>query len=150
MKFKINWGTGIVIAMISFMVFILSFVYKSVTVKKYQHELVSKDYYGDELHYQEEIDKLNKSGTLSSKIKLKNVEDGILILFPSEIEFQKVTGTITFKRMSNESLDFTKDIKLISHEMLIPDKQLVAGKWSIIIDWELGSDQYLFKESWFY
>ena len=47
---KLNWGTGIVIAMISFMIFILTFVYRSVVMDEYQHELVSEDYYGDELH----------------------------------------------------------------------------------------------------
>ena len=52
-KIKISWSAGIVIAMVSFMVFILSFVYKSIAMDEYQHELVSEDYYKDELHYQE-------------------------------------------------------------------------------------------------
>ncbi|NOQ92040.1 MAG: cytochrome C oxidase Cbb3, partial [Flavobacteriaceae bacterium] len=47
MKIKINWGTGIVIAMLMFMTFILTFVYKSLT-QEYTHELVSEDYYKDE------------------------------------------------------------------------------------------------------
>ncbi len=61
---KLNWGTAVVIAMISFMVFILTFVYRSAVMDEYQHELVSEDYYGDELHYQEEIDKLNNASAL--------------------------------------------------------------------------------------
>ena len=30
-------------------------------IEDYNHHLVSKDYYKDELHYQEEIDKLNNA-----------------------------------------------------------------------------------------
>ncbi len=44
MKIKINWGTGIVIAMVLFIIFILSFVYKTIAVDKYEHHLVSEDY----------------------------------------------------------------------------------------------------------
>lgn len=55
MKIKFNWGTGIVIAMVLFMTFILTFVYKSLT-PQYTHDLVSEDYYKDELLYQKEID----------------------------------------------------------------------------------------------
>ena len=61
MKIKINWGTGIVIAIVLFIAFILSFVYKTIFMEEYEHHLVSEDYYKDELHYQEEIDKLNNA-----------------------------------------------------------------------------------------
>ena len=55
MKIKINWGTGIAIAIALFIVFILSFVYKTIFIEKYEHHLVSEDYYKDELHYHELI-----------------------------------------------------------------------------------------------
>ena len=81
-----NWPTGIVLAIISFMIFILSFVYKSIAVDQYQHELVSEDYYRDELHYQEEINKLNNSKTLEKDIQLSNSENVIIVKLTDEID----------------------------------------------------------------
>lgn len=150
MKLKLSWSTGIVIAMISFMIFILSFVYKAVALDEYQHELVSEDYYKDELHYQEEIDKMNNSIALSKEVTLRNSKTGIHITFPDEIKQAKIKGMITFQRLSNEKLDFSEEIVLSEHEQIIPAEKLVSGKWIIKIDWEDGKRKYLFKESWFY
>ncbi len=149
MKIKINWGTGIVIAMVLFMIFILSFVYKSLT-PEYTHELVSEDYYKDELLYQEEIDKLNNAVKLDTKITLNNSDKGINIKFPENLEYQKVEGTISFQRYSNSNLDFVKSITLNSNQYLIPDSILVSGKWIVKIDWNYEGKEYLFKEGWFY
>jgi len=150
MKLKFSWGTGIFIAMLSFMIFILSFVYKAVAVDEYQHELVSEDYYKDELHYQEEIDKMNNAGKLNQDISIRNSNQGIHISFPKDIDESSIKGEIFFQRLSNEKLDFTEPIALSGHEQLIPEDKLVSGKWIIKIDWKTGNDEYLFKDSWFY
>lgn len=150
MKIKLTWPAGIIIAIISFMVFILSFVYKSIAIDKYQHELVSEDYYGDELHYQEEINKLNNAKTLLKDIELMNSSEGILIKFPENIEDDQVSGTISFQRLSNKKLDFMEEIHLTGHEQLISESKMVPGKWIVRIEWQHGDQQYLFKESWFY
>jgi len=150
MKIKFNWGTGIVIAMALFIVFILSFVYKTIAIDKYEHHLVSEDYYKDELYYQEEIDKLNNASKLSENITLSNSSQGITIQFPENLDFNKIKGTIYFLRRSNYKLDFDKEIKLNDHFTIIPDSLLVSGKWIIKIDWQYNDEKYLLKESWFY
>jgi len=150
MKIKFTWGTGITIAMIAFMIFILSFVYKSIALDEYQHELVSEDYYKDELHYQEEIDKLNNAEKLDQNISIKNSSQGIHISFPKDIEESSITGEISFKRFSNQKLDFTETIKLSGHEQIIPANKLVSGKWIVKVDWKTDEKEYLFKDSWFY
>jgi len=109
---KINWGTGIVISIVLFMIFILYFVYQSLT-PEYTHELVSEDYYKDELHYQKEIDKLNNAVKLKSKISLMNSDKGITIQFPDSINYQDVKGIISFQRYSSSVLDFRKNIEYL-------------------------------------
>lgn len=150
MKIRLNWPTGIVLAIISFMIFILSFVYKSVAVEQYQHELVSEDYYRDELHYQEEINKLNNSRTLNKDIELSNSEKGIIVKFPEEIAQDEISGLIRFQRLSNIKLDFSEEILLNGHEQVIPAERLVSGKWIIRVEWNHGEEEYLYKTSWFY
>ena len=150
MKIKINWGTGIVIAIALFITFILSFVYKTLFMEEYEHHLVSEDYYKDELHYQEEIDKLNNAKYLTENVILSNTEQGIIIQFPKDKDFNKIEGKVNFLRRSNDKLDFEKKIDLSSHSMLIEDSILVTGKWEIRVDWQYNDEEYLLKESWFY
>lgn len=150
MKIRISWSTGIVIAMVSFMVFILSFVYKSIAMDEYQHELVSEDYYKDELHYQEEIDKLNNAKKLDQDIILTNSKTGVLIQFPEQMKDKKISGTIYFQRLSNKNLDFSETIELNDQQQLIAAEKMVSGKWIVKIDWQYDKELYLFKDTWFY
>jgi len=149
MKIKFNWGTGIFIAIVSFMIFILTFVYKSFS-DEYKHQLVSEDYYKDELHYQKEIDKLNNAVALTENIVLSNSNKGIIIQFPKDKDFTKIKGKVYFQRFSDQKLDFEKDIDLKSSALLISDSQLISGKWIVKIDWQYDGQEYLLKESWFY
>ena len=150
MKIKINWGTAMVIAMVLFMVFILQFVYKAMAVDKYEHELVSEDYYKDELYYQQEIDKMNNASKLENNISVQATNEGFLIEFPGDMDLAKITGTAYFQRPSNKDLDFQQDILLSDSKILINHTNLVEGKWKIKIDWKYNDEEYLLKEAIFY
>lgn len=146
MKFTISWPTGIIIAIASFVIFILSFVYKVTFLPQYDHHLVSENYYMDEINYQQEIDKQNKGLDLKENVTLQKVDAGLLISFPAEFDFSKITGTIDFKRLSNEKIDFSLPIKLVSNELLIEDDILVEGRWDVNIEWTVNENTYLLKE----
>ncbi|MFA5297911.1 MAG: FixH family protein [Lutibacter sp.] len=150
MKFKISWPTGIVIAMSAFIIFILSFVYKATFMAQYDHQLVSEDYYKDELNYQLEIDKLNKAAELREDITLTKVAEGLLINFPIEFDAKKITGTISFQRPSNNKIDFQFPINLTTSSYLIAKKDLVEGIWNVKIEWTANNNVYLFKDKLMY
>jgi len=146
MKFKISWPTGIIIAIASFVIFILSFVYKVTFLPEYDHHLVSENYYKDELNYQQEIDKQNEGAALKENISIQNTSEGIVITFPSEFEPKAITGTISFQRLSNNKIDFTLPIELNTNTLLIKDANLVKGRWDVKIDWFVNNTAYLYKE----
>lgn len=150
MKIKINWGWAIVIAMGAFMIFILQFLFRSITDESLEHHLVSEDYYKDELYYQEEIDKLNNASKLKENLTVKRTEGGMLITFPKSIDIKNVTGTVSLLKNSDKRLDFKKEIKLIGNTMLINDEKLIGGKWNIKIIWNLNDVDYMYKEAIFY
>jgi nitrogen fixation protein FixH len=150
MKFKISWPTGIIIAMSAFIIFILSFVYKATFMAEYDHHLVSEDYYKEELNYQQEINKLNKAATLKKDVALTKVAEGLLIKFPAEFDPEKITGTISFQRPSNDKIDFELPIKLINADYLIAKENLVEGRWNVKIEWVVNGTTYLFKEKLMY
>jgi len=150
MKIKINWGTAMVIVMVLFMVFILQFVYRSMAMDKYEHHLVSEDYYKDELYYQQEIDKVYNASKLVENVKLERAVEGMQIKFPDNMDFTRISGVIYFQRPSDERLDFQRDISLLDLIILVKDDKLIKGKWKVKIDWKYGEDEYLLKESIFY
>ena len=147
---KINWGTGIAIALGAFMIFILSFVYKTFTDRSYDHQLVSEDYYKDEVNYQQEIDALTKAKKLNEPIQLENTDKGILVTFPSDVTTKKVVGTISFQRASDIKLDFDLAINLTNNKLLISDEKLVKGLYNVKINWQVATVEYLYKEKYTY
>jgi len=150
MKIKFTWPMGIIIALVSFIIFILSFVYKAHFVNKYDHHLVSEDYYKDELNYQKEIDQQNKGIALKENVSLKKTVDGLLISFPKEFDSSAISGTIYFQRLSNNKIDFELPIKLETNQYLIQNETLVQGRWDVKIEWNVDDNKYLFKEKIMY
>ena len=144
---KINWGTGIVLAFIGFISFILYFVITMNVDEKFTNELVVEDYYGEELKYQDDIDKLTNANNLSENITYRKSAEGLIIQFPDNIDFEKITGHMFLYRPSNKQLDFDTAISLSKSHLLIPDKRLVDGRWNIKIDWQYNNQYYLYKES---
>ncbi len=144
---KLNWGTGIVLAFIGFIAFIMYFIVSMNVDDKYDHDLVSEDYYSDELKYQTDIDKLKNANDLSTNISYERTDEGLKINFPEDINYKEITGNMFLYRPSNKQLDFETAISLSNSYLLIPDKRLVDGRWNIKIDWQYKGKSYLFKES---
>ncbi|PCI01796.1 MAG: cytochrome C oxidase Cbb3 [Flavobacteriaceae bacterium] len=150
MKAKIVWPLGIVIALGSFMIFILSYVYKATFVAKYDHHLVSEEYYKDELKYQGEINKLENANTLENDITLTRSSNGVLVHFPTTMEGKEIKGTVYFMRLSDGNFDFQETISLEKHTLLIQNDKLIAGRWNVKIDWSYQDTPYLFKDKFNY
>ena len=146
MKLKISWPTGIILSISLFVIFILTFVYKVMFLPEYDHHLVSEDYYKEELNYQQEIDKLNNAAELPTDVELHKTAKGLEIIFPESFDPASISGTISFKRLSNDKIDFTQQIVLTNPRLLIPDERLVPGRWNVRIDWKVAHTSYLLKE----
>lgn len=146
MKMKINWGTGIVIAFVLFISFIMYFVINMNINKKYNHDLVTEDYYQQELLHQQEIDKVDNAKELKENVSWKKTDDGILISFPKNLDFKNITGTVFLYRPSNKKLDSEINISLSNHSLLIPKTRLLDGRWNIKVDWNYNGKSYLYKE----
>ncbi len=143
---KINWGTGIVLAFIGFISFIMYFVINMNINKKYNHDLVTEDYYKQELNFQNDLNKENNAKSLEKDLTWKKTKEGILIMFPNNLDINNIKGKVFLYRPSNKQLDFESAISLSSHNLLIPDKRLLDGRWNLKVDWEYKGEAYLFKK----
>jgi FixH. len=89
----LNWGHKLVIVFILFGTMIGYLVYRSVTTS---YDLVSKEYYKDELAYQQVIDGTKRAGELSSAVTVAQEDDDIVIRFPDEMKKGSIKGQAWF------------------------------------------------------
>ncbi len=145
MKIKWNWGTGIFVGGSIFMLMIIVFVF---FMFKQNFDLVEKDYYPKSLEYQQKMDKINHTNLLPDKVKVQN-NDGILsFTFPSSINLNNLTGTITFYRPSEKEGDITIAIDTDTAGMIsFATDKLLKGRYIIKMDYECESKGYYQEES---
>jgi hypothetical protein len=111
-------------------------------IKTYQFkvDLVSEDYYGQELRYQETINKMNRS----AKIDWMQDSTFVVLKFPEGVRRDVINGKIEFYRPSDSARDFSIPIKLDENGNQRLQRDLfITGLYKIKIDWKLkGTDYY--------
>ncbi|MFM1878908.1 MAG: hypothetical protein RLZZ241_1774 [Bacteroidota bacterium] len=142
---KINWGTGIVLAFIAFISFILYFVFTALSDPKADHELVTDRYYSKDLEYQQDLYASANLEAFNGQIKLEKVTEGLAINFPESMGSEIITGTVNLYRPSNENLDFELPLRTTGNRFVVPADHLVEGRWNISIKWEISGKPYLFR-----
>lgn len=139
MKLNWNWGKGMATVYIVFVIGTLSFVGYALTQKV---ELVSKDYYAQEVAYQKRIEQIERTNALSESVNIDISNNKINILFPTEAIPQK--GTVHFYHPSTSSLDTIITIKENNSEksMMIDIATLPKGHWKIVTEWFSNNTDY--------
>tara|TARA_R110001592_G_scaffold147126_1_gene371590 strand:- start:146 stop:592 length:447 start_codon:yes stop_codon:yes gene_type:complete len=143
---KINWGTGITIAIIGFMSFIMYFVISMSTDKKYSYDLVTEKYYQQELKFQNQINAEKNASELIEDITIDQSVGRLVVNFPKNLEYSKIEGKVFLYRPSNKQLDFEIPISISTKYLLVPEKSLLGGRWNITVSWSYENKEYLFKK----
>ncbi|TDQ23921.1 FixH family protein [Tenacibaculum caenipelagi] len=147
---KLNWGTGIVIAIIGFIGFIMYFVIAMSTDKNYNHDLVTEKYYQQELEFQHKIDATKNANTLKEKIKIERTNEGVKVHFPTDFNLKDIKGKVFLYRPSDKQLDFEIPISLSNTYLLVPENRLLGGRWNITVSWNYKNKDYLYQEELVY
>jgi hypothetical protein len=136
-----NFGKWIVVAFISFALYIGVLV---VVCVKQDINLVSKDYYRDELKYQQKLDQINNTNHLSH-VPAIDIENGqAKISFEENQHIQ--SGQLKIERPSNERLD--------RNFSLVPDQttqEFNLGSWMpglyrASVSWTMEGKKYYFEK----
>src|SRR5690554_5623551 len=136
----------VVAAFALFISFILFFVFKIQSDKKYDNELVINDYYKYEKGLSNQQQKQQNAYDLTDKVEIQAENKSVLISFPSDFDYKKIEGKISLYRPSDQSLDFEIPISLSSSNLLIPEDVLADGRWDIYIDWRYEGIEYFNKK----
>ena len=147
MKIKVNWGTSIVIAFVLFISFIMYFVLKVQTDSKYDNELVVEEYYKHDVHFQDEMVRIQNAHDLKSKPVITVDVNGITVVFPADFTPGAIKGTVALYRPSNKKFDFQVPLSFTdSASLFIPKNKLIGGEWDINMEWKYKGKSYLTKE----
>lgn len=140
MKIKWNWGTGIALTYVVFVIAIMGFVISS---SRKQIDLVSPDYYDKEITFQGQIEKMSATKNLVSSLKWKLLGDSIFLDFPEEIKGE-IAGEVRFFCPANARNDRTTKILIESgNQQIVNVGQFNPGRFQMQIDWEsMGTHYY--------
>lgn len=143
MKFKFTWAHGIIIALATFIIFICSMVF-SIEFSKNSFDLVTDEYYEDEIKYQQEIDAAKHAAALKEKPEIKILSEGITITFPKEFNSTNTKGRFQLFRPNSKELDIKKNFLDLSalNSILIPAKVLVKGRYILKLYWTKDKINY--------
>ncbi len=138
-KAKLNWGTGILIGII---VFVIISITMTVIFMTQDVSLVSDNYYEKSLSYQDEIDKQSRTKSLDEQVKINFNEEVITISVPSNYLNKDISGEIFFYRPSNPKLDFVLPLQLVEGNQIIPVERLEKGFWRLKLNWTMDGNGY--------
>ena len=137
---------GLVIIIVLFVIANIAFVIFTGTLS---FGLVSDNYYADEIAYQQQIDRLNRTAALAEPVVVRyDPRQGVIIRFPSQFEPAAISGTIKLFRPSDKRLDRRFPIALnLEGVQAIPDLSLpVSGLWKVKIYWQVEGVEYYSEE----
>jgi hypothetical protein len=137
---RISWGIKITVLYLGFVALILTLV--SMAMRQ-NVDLVSKDYYEQELKFQDKINKTNRSQALREPLTWEVKQGSLLLKFPEQFKGQKISGSIYFFRPSDASMD--KTIPLSTDTALsvnISIDKLNRGLYKMQVNWEVNKEEY--------
>lgn len=136
---KVGWGTKIAVLYGGFVILIVTLVAGSM---RQSFDLVSSDYYAQELKYQEVLDAGKNSSALSAPLQLNIAKDEVSIKFPAEFQGKDVNGSIHFYSPVNEAWDKTISFNASNNTASVNKRVLKATSYTAKINWTCGGKSY--------
>lgn len=137
-----TWGHGIVLALASFIIFILSMLFLFPNGQK-NSEMVTEHYYEEELQYQNVIDAKKRADDLAEKPVYSQSASGITLKFPGDINNTNATFSFVLNRSDDQNLDIKKTVKLDANQSFtIPAAVLKNGNYTLRLSWTKNKTDY--------
>lgn len=139
-----NWGKGIALVLILFILGLAFLVYKTTEVTS---EMVTDNYYEKELAYEEVIEGKRNLQKLSEEIQVKIDAEKVSIQFPKELIQENIKGNILFYRPSDPKKDRTTAIALKDYVQNIDIQNFITGNYQVQITFEVDGNKYYFEKN---
>jgi hypothetical protein len=137
-----NWGKWIIVSFVLFAVFIGTLV---VVCVRQDINLVSKNYYAEELNYEQQIERINNTARLDEKPRIRVVDHAIEVQFN---QFNKVDkGEIKLVRPSDVKLDRLFTLHAFGDTAQQFDvSTLPGGMYRVKMLWSMNGKEYYVED----
>jgi hypothetical protein len=138
-----NFGKWIVVAFILFAVFIGTLV--AICIKQ-EVNLVSKNYYQDELAYQNQIERISNANHLAQKPRITKADGKLQISFANDTKVEK--GELKLFCPSNPRMDRNYTISAtLGNTQLFEINALKPGMYKAKLIWTMEGKEYFLEEA---
>lgn len=142
---KFNWGHKILLVFIAFVAMMVTLVYKSV---KTDFDLVSTEYYKDELAFQEVIDGKNNALALTTPSNVSIDKKDLVIQLPEEMKNTILKGSIWFYCPADASFDIKMDLETDKDaRQLIALSSFQPANYIVKLQWNVDGKKYYSEQS---
>jgi hypothetical protein len=140
---KIGWGWKVAVLYISFVVMMGMLVVAS---SRQQFDLVSKEYYRDEIAYQKVLDASKNQAALNGSIEIDAAGNAVVVRFPEEFRDRVVQGEIFFYAAVDPKFDREFVITLDNNTMAISKSKLIKTPYTVKLSYTVDGKSY-YQES---
>lgn len=137
-----NWGKGIGLLYLSFVLLIVLMVVKSM---QQNVDLVSEDYYAKELTFQSNIDAQSSANLLAEEIEIITKGRSIDVDFGQNFGGKTIEGKAVFLRPSDDTKDIILPIKTNQQHLNIASEKLLQGVYTLTLTFQVDGKPYEVK-----
>lgn len=143
---KFNWGYKITAV---YLIFVVGILYLVVQASRQEVDLVTPDYYAQELRYQEKIDQSRRASSLSEPVRYTLEPGALTIRFPKDFEGKEITGDVLLYYPADSKKDILSPIRTEANVMTLPIPDKRSGMHILQVSWQSGGQTYYHEENLF-
>ncbi len=137
-----SWGNKLVVVFVAFAGLMGTLVFKAVNTK---FELVSKDYYKDELRYQEKLDGA-ANAAVAGKINLTQDASTITLQLPPSLTTIIADADAWFYCKTNAAKDQRFKIRIENGAYIFDKAKFLKDNYELKLQLSAGEKQYYYSE----
>jgi len=135
-----NWGTKLIIGMLSFMTFII--ILGVLMIRSETDALVDNDYYEKGLNYNNEYLKKEQAIKDNALPIIELSGNNLIISFKAE-----AVGTLRIMRTAKKKMDRNLNFKTNTYKaVILKSSDLAKGNWKFIIQWKAANGKIYLSE----
>lgn len=138
-----NWGKALALALIAFAAMMAWFM---IQASQHPSPLVTEDYYGAELKYQQRIDAAGRANALTAAVDMDLQRTTAVLRFPAELKGSPITATLTLLRPNDPQADRVLRFNTDSAAHHAGNLDLSAGRYNAALEWEAGGVKYFTEQ----
>ena len=136
---KFNWGTGILIFLILFLLACAGFIYFA-----FQQDvnLVHEDYYEKGVDYNQQMKVDSRSAKYYNDLNVYLEDEFLIVKFKESLASIIDSGNVLLYRPSSSKQDFSMPLELQNNILKIPKSNLISGRYILKLYWVSNGEKF--------